>query len=363
MYSKILVTGANGHLGANTVRSLLKKNYDVNVYVRENSDLRGLSGLPVTSYFGDIRDPEALTKAAMNCDAIIHHAAVYKVWAKTPAEVMEPAIEGTKNLFSAAVTAGVKRIVYTSSTYAVGVSKDPGHLLTEKDWNEQNNLPYAIAKTQSERIAWELAEKNHIPMIVLCPAGIYGRYDYKVTPSNRLLVDIFKGMGMTVKSALSFVDARDAGELHARAVKEGRAGERYILSAGGYEMREIGKRAAKLSGKRVLYAPFGRSVNIATTGIMELIAKLTGWDPSFTVGLAKEYSHRYALFDNSKIVKDFNYTFYSLEDAIRDAIKWFSFIGKIRLNKNIITQFQPEAEWTNTVSATEIHKEATPLMK
>ena len=153
---------------------------------------------------------------------------------------------------------------------------------------------------------------------------------------------------MTVKGVLSFVDARDAGELHALALSRGRTGERYILSAGGYDMREIGQLAARLSGKRVLYAPFGRMVNIATAGMMEVIAKITGWDPPFTIGLAKEYSHRYALFDNSKIIRDFNYTFYSLEDTIRDAIRWFSFIGKIELNKNILSQFQPEAEWKET---------------
>ena len=363
MNSKILVTGANGHLGANTIRSLLKRNYNVNVFVRENSDLRGLSGLPVRHYFGDVRDREALTKAAIGCDAIIHHAAVYKIWAKTPAEVMEPAIEGTRNLFSVAAIAGIKRIVYTSSTYAIGISKYPKHFLTEKDWSDQNNVSYGIAKTQSERIAWELAEKNRIPMIVFCPSAIYGRYDYKVTPSQRFLVDIFKGVGMTVKGVLSFVDARDAGELHAMAVSEGRTGERYILSAGGYQMREIGKLAAELSGKRVLYAPFGRSVNIATAGIMELVARLTGWDPPFTVGLAKEYSHRYALFDNSKIVKDFNYSFYSLEETLRDTIKWFSFIGKIRLNKKIMSRFQPDPEWTNTTFATEVNKERRSVMK
>ena len=42
MKSRILVTGANGHLGANTIRALLKKNYEVNAFVRNNSDLRGL---------------------------------------------------------------------------------------------------------------------------------------------------------------------------------------------------------------------------------------------------------------------------------------------------------------------------------
>ena len=98
--------------------------------------------------------------------------------------------------------------------------------------------------------------------------------------------------------------------------------------------------------------PFGRTVNIATAGLMEMIAKLTGWTPPFTIGLAKEYSHRYARFDNSKVIKDFNYTFYSLEDTLRDTLKWFSFINKIKLNKSIISQFPPEAEWINKVLAT-----------
>jgi dihydroflavonol-4-reductase len=306
MNSKVLVTGANGHLGVNTIRSLIKKGYVVNAYVRKNADLRGLAGLPVNYCTGDIRDRESLTKAAMGCEAIIHHAAVYKVWAKTTEEIMEPSVEGTKNIFSAAVNAGVQRLVYTSSTYAIGTSSDPKVILTEKDWSQTDYVPYGIAKTKSEQLAWELSDKNNIPMISLCPAAIYGRYDYKVTPSNRLLFDMLKGIGMTVESVLSFVDARDAGELHALAVSKGRVGERYIVSAGSAKMKDIGKIVSRLSGKKVLHAPFGRTMNIVTARIMEALAKLTGWDPPFTVGLGKEYSHRYAQFDNSKIIRDFN---------------------------------------------------------
>ena len=148
MKSRILVTGANGHLGANTIRALLKKNYEVNAFVRNNSDLRGLVGLPVTYFFGDIKDGEALTTAATGCEAVIHHAAVYKIWAKTPEEVMEPAIEGTKNIFKAAAKVGIKRLVYTSSTYSIGTSKDPNQSLTENDWTVQDNVPYGIAKAK-----------------------------------------------------------------------------------------------------------------------------------------------------------------------------------------------------------------------
>lgn len=250
MNQKVFVTGGNGHLGANTIRSLLKKGYDVNVYVRKGADLRGIAGLPLTYHYGDINDRYALLKGAEGCKAIIHHAATYKVWAKTPDEVMMPAMEGTKNIFIAAKEAGVERLVYTSSTYAIGTSKDNNRILTENDWTTNDYVPYGIAKTKSEQLAWELSEKYDIPMISLCPAGIYGRYDYKVTPSNRLLFDMLKGVGMTVESVLSFVDARDAGELHALAVSKGRVGERYIVSAGSATMKDIGKIVSRLSGKK-----------------------------------------------------------------------------------------------------------------
>ena len=350
MNPRILVTGANGHLGANTIRSLLKMNYAVNAFVRKDADLRGLTGLPVTYCYGDVLDLPALTLAASGCEAIIHHAAVYKVWAKSAEEVMRPALEGTKNIFNAAAQAGIKRLIYTSSTYAIGTSKDPSHVLTEKDWTDHDFVPYGIAKTKSEQLAWELSAKKNIPMISMCPAAIYGRYDYKVTPSHRLPFDILRGFGMTVKGVLSVIDARNAGELHALALIKGKTGERYILSGGDYEMKEIGKLTADISGKKVLYLPFGRSVNLATASLMELIAKLTGWDPPFTKGLGQEYSHRYARYDNSKTIKDFDYSFYPLKDTLRDTVRWFAFSSdKVRLSKTKAEQLSPDPEWVKAV--------------
>lgn len=351
MGTRILVTGANGHIGANTTRALLKKGYDVNAYVRKNSDLHGLTGLPITLHFGDIRDRESLVKAAMGCEAIIHHAAAYNVASRKHEEITEPMIEGTKNVFIAAVQAGIQRLVYTSSTYAIGNSKDPKTILTEKDWSHNKNLLYGIAKTSSEKLAWELAEKNKVPMISLCLAAVLGRYDYKVTPSNRIIHDMLKGAGMTVRGSLSFVDARDAGELHALAVTTGKIAERYIVSQGYYTFKEVGELTARLSGKKVLHLPFSRGINIATAGIMEFIGRLTGWDPPFNAGLAREFSHRHVRVDNAKIKSDFNYNFKSLEDSIRDTIKWFLFINnKLRLRKEIADEFQPDPDWIHPSS-------------
>ncbi|QHT69552.1 NAD-dependent epimerase/dehydratase family protein [Rhodocytophaga rosea] len=345
MNKLVLVTGANGHLGLNTVRSLLNKGYQVKAFVRKTSDLQGLANLPLSLSYGDIRDLVALTKAAEGCEVIIHHAAVYKTWARSPEEVMEPAIVGTRNIFAAAVHAGIQRLIYTSSTYAIGTTTNAQTILTSKDWNQNENVPYGIAKTKSEQLAWELADQHNIPMISFCPGAIFGRYDYRVTPSNRMVLDMIRGMGMTVEGILATVDVRDVGNIHALAVEKGTIGERYIVTGQNHSMKEVGSIVNRLTHNIVPHMPFGRSINIGMAGMMEMVAKLSGWTPPFTVGMAKEYSHRYAQFDNSKTIKDFNYRFYTLEETIADTIKWFMFLHNIKLSKEVADQFKPENEW------------------
>lgn len=356
MNKLVLVTGANGHLGLNTVRSLLSKGNRVKAFVRKTSDLQGLANLPVTLHYGDVRDLPALKEAAKGCDVIIHHAAVYKTWAKTPEEVIEPAMEGTKNIVTAAVHAGVKRLIYTSSTYAIGTASNAGTLLTPNDWSLNQNVPYGVAKTKSEQLAWELADKHHIPMISFCPGAILGRYDYRVTPSNRMVLDMIKGIGITVEGILATVDVRDAGAIHALAVDNGVIGERYIVTGQNHRMKELGNIVHKLTHKVVPHMPFGRYINIGVGGIMELAASVSGWTPPFTIGMAKEYSHRYAQFDNSKTIKDFNYTFYPLEETITDTIKWFAFLGKVKLSQDIADTFKSERVWLDMKNKTSLQQ-------
>ena len=62
--TRVLLTGANGHLGANTARSLIDHGHQVVAFVRPTSDLRGLKGLDLALAFGDITDGESLLRAA-----------------------------------------------------------------------------------------------------------------------------------------------------------------------------------------------------------------------------------------------------------------------------------------------------------
>jgi dihydroflavonol-4-reductase len=163
--SRVLVTGANGHLGANIVRSLLRQGHGVIAFVRHNSDLRGLAGLNVTYHYGDVRDQASLMAACEGCDTAIHTAAVYNIWAKQVDDIMQPALVGSRNIIQVAQAHSLRRLIYTSSVAAVGYTTTPGQLLNESHWNEDGRNPYFQAKLQSEQETARLAAELGVPTI------------------------------------------------------------------------------------------------------------------------------------------------------------------------------------------------------
>src|SRR5688572_13878598 len=117
---RVLVTGANGHLGANLVRELLSRGHEVVALVRPTADLRGLRGLPITVAHGDVLDAASVDAATAGAEAVVNLAAVYKMGSIDVDAIVRPAVEGIQNVLSAAAKHGVRRVVHTSSTVAIG---------------------------------------------------------------------------------------------------------------------------------------------------------------------------------------------------------------------------------------------------
>ena len=96
------------------------------------------------------------------------------------AEILDTANMGTTHLLHAASQAGVQRVVYTSSTAAVGTSPK-GQVKDEAAWNTDTSLPYTVAKTQSERLAWRLAEELGLDVRVINLDGQSGTLEAAFT--------------------------------------------------------------------------------------------------------------------------------------------------------------------------------------
>lgn len=178
---------------------------------------------------GDVLNADGWTAHLSGCDSLFHTATIYSTRG-SPTEILDTANKGTTHLLHAAAEAGIQRIVYTSSTAAVGTSPK-GQVKDEAVWNTDASLPYTVAKTQSERLAWSLAEELGLDLRVINPTAVLGGGFVRPTPSVDFFQDAMAGNYPVVpKFPMSVVHVRDVARAHRRAFEVDEAEGRFILA-------------------------------------------------------------------------------------------------------------------------------------
>lgn len=229
MSNRNLVTGANGHLGNNLVRALLEKGEQVSASVRNAQNTIPFDKLNCKVVQADLMDKDSLLRALEGVDTLYQVAAVFKHWARDPQkEIIEPNLKGTRNILEAAASQGVKRIIYVSSEVTLDHSSSP---VSESTWrSEFHGNPYVQSKTESEQLAWRLANELGLDMVSVLPGAIIGPYCFRLTPTMDYLQQALNGeIFVDVNFPFTFVDARDVASGMIAAAKRGRNGERYLL--------------------------------------------------------------------------------------------------------------------------------------
>jgi len=165
----VAVTGPTGTLGFGLMPLLQADDRVAHVtgVARRPFD-PGAHGWTKTEYRrGDVRDPEVLRDAFRGADVVVHLA--FQVTGAAPGETIRSVnIDGTLNVFDAAVAAGARRFVYASSVAAYGFHRDNPIGMTE-DWlvRPARRLFYAQEKAELERLLRERAARPGSPDLYL----------------------------------------------------------------------------------------------------------------------------------------------------------------------------------------------------
>lgn len=168
-----LVSGANGHLGNNLVRLLLKKGIPVRATVRNIKNKEPFRGLNCEVVQADITDKASFVKALQGVETFYAVGASFKLWAKNPEkEIYDVNIEGTRNTIEAAAEAGVKRIIYVSSIAALDYTKLPTK--ESNGYNPDRRDMYYNSKNDGERLALKLANELGIELVSVMPGAMIG---------------------------------------------------------------------------------------------------------------------------------------------------------------------------------------------
>ncbi|HOO21816.1 MAG TPA: NAD-dependent epimerase/dehydratase family protein, partial [Kiritimatiellia bacterium] len=115
----LCITGANGFIGSHVALQAAEKGYALRLLLRR--DLRPeLRDLGAQVYRGDVRNKADLAPFLEGADALLHVAGVNTPSSAQRENIFTSNVEGTKLILRAAKNAGVRRIVHTGSTAALG---------------------------------------------------------------------------------------------------------------------------------------------------------------------------------------------------------------------------------------------------
>ena len=334
----VLVTGATGYIAGWVVKNLLDDGITVHAAIRDSSKKEKLIYLDKLAknskgsikYFKtDLLNDGSYEEAMDGCELVFHIASPFIMDSKDPQkEVIDPALQGTKNVLNSVNNVkSVKKVVLTSSVAAIygdniDSSKVPGGIFDESMWNTSstpNYGEYSYSKLVAEKEAWKTYKgQKRWDLAVINPSFVLGPSinPFSNFESKKFMLQMGNGdlKNGVPDIVLGAVDVRDVAEAHIKAGFDEKVKERYILSNESVSMLQIATFIKKKYGNK-----YPVPTKNAPKFLICLIAPFIGVKRNFiknNVGYRVDFDNR-----KSKNILGINYR--SIEKAITDFFQQF----------------------------------------
>ena len=265
MPKTVLLTGASGYIAKHIALQLLEAGYHVRGTVRDLSrasevtaavqpHLSNTSNLSerLTFVTLDLTRDGGWREAMDGVDVLMHTASPFPLaQPKDEDEVIRPAVDGTLRALRAARSAGVQRVILTSSTVAISGSALPAGdtSFDETNWTDPTDPDvnaYGRSKTLAEKAAWTFVAEEDPDMMLttINPGFVLGApLDKHFGTSIDVIHRLLKGKDPMVPDiGFGTVDVQDVAELHVAAIeKPETAGQRIMAVDNFYSFAEIAR--------------------------------------------------------------------------------------------------------------------------
>ncbi len=273
---KTLVTGATGLVGYNIAATLLARGREVVCLVRDARRAAAIAPPGCTLAEGDVTNPQSLPPALADVDVVYHAAGLPEQWLRCTDQFRKVNVEGTRNLTEAALAAGVRRFVYTSTIDVFKAGK--GEAYDESVIDDQpKGTAYERSKQDADRVVVAAMQRG-LNAVFLHPSGVYGPGPAASPGINQFLVQLSKvEIPLLLPGGFPLVYSEDIGLGHVLAEEKGQTGERFILSEKYYELLELAEMARPLLNLKrtppVMPLWLGNTIAIAGEGVSSIIGR------------------------------------------------------------------------------------------
>lgn len=326
---KVIVTGANGFLGAWLTKRLIAEGHETYALVRKNSDLTELEGCTPNYVYGDVTDKSSLREAFKDKDIVFHLAGVV-AYKKSDRPLMEKVnVQGTQNVVDACYEVGVPQLLHVSSVVAIGASFKPQALNEDSTYNIKSlDLGYFETKRLAEEIVLQAVTQGKIRAVCVNPSTIYGFGDAKKGSRKTQVKVANESFPFYTSGGVSIVAVEDVIEGILLALKHGRNGERYILSGENITIKELFQKIATCAGVKPpqVYLP---------NWLLHIIGFIGDAMTSMGLkaGVSRENAYTATMFhwfDSSKAQQELGFKPRPADEAIANSVRWMKDNGFIK---------------------------------
>lgn len=326
---KYAVLGATGLIGHHVARAIKGAGHELVLIHRPSSHIQRLAYLEPEYRVAEMLDRAAMERALQGLDGVILAAGYYPKKPRRWQEDVASAIGLAEPFYAACRLAGVPRILYVGSAYAMPPhpEQQPGHEGLFYDEIPSGKSAYVLCKWVLDQQAREQARQG-LPVIIGIPGMVLGDYDNGPT-TGRLITAIANGdMTHYVAGKRNVIDAAEAARGLLLALEKGRPGDRYLLTGHNIEVAGLTALIAELLNK-----PPPQPMSMHTARALAVLGRLR-YSMSGQLPLLDETSIEVMAggqyLDGSKALKALGFqSEVPLETTLRRAIDWFRANGYI----------------------------------
>ncbi len=330
MAKKILVTGADGMLGSNICRELLKQGYQVRAICLPNTRSTTLDDLAIEKKYGDILDKNFILQEMQGCNSVIHIAAITTVWPRRLKLINDVNVQGTLNIADAVEALQLERMVHigTANSFGHGTKENPGN--EHSPFNSATyGMDYIDSKLAAQKILLERHATNGFPILIINPTFMIGPYDTGPS-SGQMIIGLYKGdIPAYARGGKNFVFATDVATAAVNALTLGREGECYIAGNQNLSFKEFFQKACLVLNKPFRMRGVPHLLILALGGFNSLLARIKGKAPKISFTMAR-MSGIGQYTTSAKAQKELNMPQTPIEEGIRQCLEWFKTNGYIK---------------------------------
>jgi dihydroflavonol-4-reductase len=317
----ILVTGVTGFVGGAITAQLIANGESVRALVRPGArPTRPALLEQVEVAEGDLLDPPSLERAMEGVSRVFHAGGIISFDRERAENTYRANTEGAVNVFAAAQQAGVRRVVYTASIFALGHTPDPDDPVTEEHTFNAHDLldiPYVRAKHDAEIAAQQFIERG-LNLVRLYPGLCMGPGD--VRRSSTAMIDYWlqgRLPAIITGGGIPIIDVRDAAQAHLAAMERGTPGRRYIASGFNLTLEELFTALAQHTNQPPPAFKLGSGLGVPLAQFSSKLGLLRAVDPD-----QARLMTRYWFFSNRRAIGELGVRFRQLEGTLSDTIDW-----------------------------------------